>query len=728
MKFIDFSSLLDGDPAHIALFSTFQFDPDYFERRLLRHCTSLSKARRIVVFMDAGEWTTLVRQDVHARWLNQRYLVVPVHRSTGVFHPKLSLILADTGGRVLCGSNNLTRSGCSSNLELLNFLPFELSDEYEQEMRVAAEALRFFKRAAQDGDDEMGRMAAEWIDEAAARFKWLDQEVNAKETARTMRLVHSYDGPLWNQVVEHLQPISPKEFFIISPFHDKSSETALRLSKQWPATKINFVVQSGYTNLNVAPLKGLKRVQLYELQGSGSARRAHAKLLAWRNENGSGCLVGSANFTGAALNARNVETCLLIDSPDDLVKPLFDKQLGTKTIDFDEFEPGSGEEPESTVREQPPLKLSSVVLESVTKVRGSYSHGLADTPSTLRLAIRAAGEARTRLSVSLPNRPQGNETITIHETALADVHGTLLATLVAETTEGRRESDPLWIIQPHRLTYEPGEGSSSSKSRVEETGEGLLDYLNEIGKRDGIAGVVEYLRHLNIRFSGGGKNFGSRKFRIQIHDPYSTDMAPDWLIASKSQSDDLAAAIIDFNKRHEKRRLRKHAESGNINGIENFLDIMRTMIRLTYVYSRRDDVPKITRGNVISVTTRCIELATSGIEREDDPWDGFLYTMWNNLDGDVETLQEVLTETAYTAEIRAILLIAQKMRFIPNEQVSHGEPPQRPQQVLVRWAKMIKNAFAECEIAEPSTEEVERVLDSYYMFSKKDIDAMIEEL
>lgn len=128
MKFSDFSSLLDSEPANIALLSTFQFDPDYFERRLLRRCASLLKARRIVVFMDGSEWTTLIRQDVRARWLNQRYLVVPVQRSTGVFHPKLSLMLFDGGGCVLCGSNNLTRSGCSSNLELLNSLPFELTE------------------------------------------------------------------------------------------------------------------------------------------------------------------------------------------------------------------------------------------------------------------------------------------------------------------------------------------------------------------------------------------------------------------------------------------------------------------------------------------------------------------------------------------------------------------------------------------------------------------------
>ncbi len=728
MKFTDYSSLLDGDAAHIALFSTFQFDPDFFERRLLRRCSSLSNARRIVVFMDAGEWTTLVRQDVHARWLNQRYLVVPVRCSTGVFHPKLSLILTDQGGRVLCGSNNLTRSGCSSNLELLNSLPFGLTDESRAEMRLAAEALQFFKRAAQNGDDEMGRMAAQWIDESAARFRWLDQFAKEQETNRSFRLVHSYDGPLWNRLVEHLEESAPTEFLIISPFHDKGSETALRLSNQWPKAKVTFVVQSGYTNLNVVPLKEQMGVQLLELQGSGASRRAHAKLLAWRHETGSGCLAGSANFTGAALNARNVETCLLIESTDDLVEPLFDQQLSTKPIHFDDFEPGTATEPENAEQEKVAVKLSSVILQSATHLSVSYSHNLASPPAALRLAIRAAGESRTRLSVTLPNREDGNETITIHESALSDAHGTLMATVVAETAEGRRESDPLWIIQPHRLTYEPGEGSSSTKSQVQETGEGLLAYLNEIGKRDGIAGVVEYLRHLNIRFNGGGRNAGSRRFRVQIRDSYSTDVAPDWLIAGKSQSDDLAAAILDFTKRHEKRRLRKHAESGNINGIENFLDIMRAMVRVTYAHYLMDYVPKIGRGHVISVSLRCLELATSGIDSEDDPWDGFLYAMWDSLDGDVQTLQQVLTETAYTAEIRAVLLIAQRVRYIPNEKVLSGKSPERPKEVLTDWANMVSNAIAECEVDEPRAEEVTRVLETYRLFSEEDIAEMIKEL
>src|SRR3954466_12414707 len=101
MRFLDFTSLFETQTADLAALATFQFDADFFERRLLRSA-SLAKARRILVFMDADQWSNLMRQDVPARLLNRRYLVVPVRRSRGVFHPKLSLLVREAGGQVLC--------------------------------------------------------------------------------------------------------------------------------------------------------------------------------------------------------------------------------------------------------------------------------------------------------------------------------------------------------------------------------------------------------------------------------------------------------------------------------------------------------------------------------------------------------------------------------------------------------------------------------------------------
>ena len=100
MKFLDFMELLKSEPVSFAALSTFNFDVDYFERRVLR-TKALAKARQIVVFMDAGQWRRLSQRNPAARLLNRRYLVVPVRSSKGVFHPKLHLLLRENDGQLI---------------------------------------------------------------------------------------------------------------------------------------------------------------------------------------------------------------------------------------------------------------------------------------------------------------------------------------------------------------------------------------------------------------------------------------------------------------------------------------------------------------------------------------------------------------------------------------------------------------------------------------------------
>lgn len=719
MKFLDFSSLLTGAPAHVAFLSTFQFDPDYFERRLLR-CEALSKARRIVIFIDARQWFDLLRRDVPARWLNRRYLVVPVNHSHGVFHPKLTLLLSESNGQILCGSNNLTRSGCSSNLELLNALPFDFDGDYPDELNVAREAIAFFTSAAKKADEEIARIAVEWIDETLATYAWLKEPVDRDGA---VRLIHTYDGKIWDRLVRLIDGAIPREFFVVSPFHDADHGICRRLAAQWPQANIELLVQQGYTNLVIGPLKKLRKVKLSELRNT--SRRAHAKLLAWRTTKGTGCLVGSANFTSAAFDGRNVEACFLLNDAEELVADLFDHQLSKRPLAFDDFIAGNAEEPEPE-SELPSLRINSALLTEAGQLRVNYSHALAPPPQSLRLTIRTPGETRPRLSLSLPKKASSAETLSLPDNAVADTHGTLLATLVAESAGSKVESLPVWIIQESRLTYEPGEGSSSSKSKIEDTGDGLSEYLDELGKRDGMSAVVDYLRHLNIRFHDGGAGGpGQRKFRLKIRDPFHADVAPAWLIEAKTKAEDLEAAIYEFVERHEKRRLRKHVERGNINGIENFLDIFTTLIRLLYVYYKRGVVKK---GKLIGPLCTFIQLATSGSENEKDPYDGYLFSIYDSLSGDVDLLQEVCSESNYLAEVRAALLIVQSVRFDPNETSIYGPKALRPREVLQPYAKAVAEAIKECNLDEPEPASIRIALTNYRMFSDTEITHLLAEL
>ncbi len=278
------------------------------------------------------------------------------------------------------------------------------------------------------------------------------------------------------------------------------------------------------------------------------------------------------------------------------------------------------------------------------------------------------------------------------------------------------------------------ESSSSSKGRIEETGEGLPEYLDEIGNRQGVGAIAEEFAHLNIRFhDGAGSVLGRRKFRVRITDPFETNQIPAWLIETKSDSADLQVAIQDFVKRHDRQKLRRHASRGNINGMDNFLDILTSLVRLQYIWLKRsDEVGKrvyVKRFYLIAWLCDWIEMATSGRESETDSFHGYLYSsLRNSLNGDYITLGRVCDDRHYAAEIRAILLIAQKITYVRGVIPTHDQPPLSQRNELTFWATTITECLAMCGLNEPSHQQVLAALERYKMFSDDEIMEMLAAL
>jgi hypothetical protein len=300
-----------------------------------------------------------------------------------------------------------------------------------------------------------------------------------------------------------------------------------------------------------------------------------------------------------------------------------------------------------------------------------------------------------------------------------------MASLVAKLPGGQQESAPVWVIQENRLTYEPSGEGSPARKKVEETGEGLAEILEEIGKREGVAAVIEYLRHLNIRFNdGGGGLFVGRKFRLRPRDPFHADVAPDWLLHQKGEAENLASAILDFVERHVKGRLVKHARRGNVNGMENFLDVFTAIVRLLYVYHQRG----VVRGPaLVGRVIQCIEIATGGVEAPELACQGYLLAVADHL-RDEETLQQASEEVNFTGHVRAALLIAQKVRFVPNDQSNpYRRPPTGPRECLPTTADLVRDTLAEVGMAEQSWQDVLEALEQYRMFSDGDLLAFRKE-
>ena len=341
--------------------------------------------------MDASQWQALVQADTASRWMNRRYLVVPIRRNLGVFHPKLSLLLTDQGGQMLCGSNNLTRSGCSSNLELLNSIPFNFASEEAQGPFLAQETLKFFARASEDTDEEVGRIVRKWLADARQRYPW-PQPAGISE--RSVRLVHTYDGPILDQISELVSVSEPREIFVVSPFHDADGQICREIADRWPKAQVELLVQQRYTALPVDALRIMPAVRLAEILDT--PRRVHAKLFAWRGKAGSGCLVGSANFTSAAFQGRNVEAGLLISDARSLIDKLFDSDLSKQQVPLDDFEPGDEQAPEAEEWTQPPISISSAVLDEFGRLTVVFQNRLSEPIKRLRLTLRpTAGASRT---------------------------------------------------------------------------------------------------------------------------------------------------------------------------------------------------------------------------------------------------------------------------------------------------------------------------------------------
>ena len=92
------------------------------------------------------------------------------------------------------------------------------------------------------------------------------------------------------------------------------------------------------------------------------------------------------------------------------------------------------------------------------------------------------------------------------------------------------------------------------------------------------------------------------------------------------------------------------------------------------------------------------------------------------------TLRKVCADSHYCAEVRAILLIAQMVRYVPGEVPKYDQPPQSQRDVLKRWAATVAEGFSECGLDEPSRDEVQEALERYAMFSPGEIRQMVAAL
>ena len=361
-----FAKAVRGRRVRSAVFTTFNFDPGFFELQVLpllfpQSFSQVDKVRllqledalrgidHLAVYYDRGA----LSQDAEPARLDYRR--IDVRRKTGVFHPKLAFLLVDETGEsaggtdgttphqsllVVCLSANLTRAGWWENVECAHIE--EIRDQHRNPGRVPYRRdllamLRRIRACAAEGDDHRAldavhtflreRVSTERHARASAGGRWRTRlfggegRQNLADWLADLRLGRHHD---WNLEV-------------ISPYFDASGAAPLKrlieaIGPRETRVHLPRDAEDGpvlVTKDAYEAVAGLDGALWAELPGeittrSGgerlAPRRVHAKVYRlWRQAGGDIVLVGSVNCTSPAHShgsAGNLEAAVLIDISD----------------------------------------------------------------------------------------------------------------------------------------------------------------------------------------------------------------------------------------------------------------------------------------------------------------------------------------------------------------------------------------------------------------------------
>jgi hypothetical protein len=351
-----------------AVFTTFTFDPGFFEIHILpvlfeQPFSQVDKVKRIqleyamrgldelAVYYDRGG----LAQDAEPAQLDYRR--IDVHRSTGVFHPKIVFLLLDelpeelgvdddeevgeTSQTLLVGiaSANLTRSGWWENVECAHFE--EINDRYFDDRRCSFRpdllaVIRNIREAAADGEDHA---ALDRIHKFVRRKTQKERFQRDRGAGAWRTRIFCGQGRL--SLSEFLSSIridtEDWNLEILSPYFDEKGAAPLEALIDTLAPRETRVLLprelDGSAKVTSASYEAVAELAKWsdlpsEITSRGrddkaermSPRRVHAKVYRlWQRRGRDILIVGSANLTSAGTShsaAGNLEACFFVDVTD----------------------------------------------------------------------------------------------------------------------------------------------------------------------------------------------------------------------------------------------------------------------------------------------------------------------------------------------------------------------------------------------------------------------------
>lgn len=331
---LELTSALGNEKFHSAILTCYTFDPVYFYEIHLPVLRKLGISN-IIVMVDAGQYDQIMETvGLYADMLSGYTVVRQVtHSATGVFHPKIHLLLGEKRGAIYIGSGNLTHSGMSLNDEVWAELYYDA--EKNETIPLFKQIWEYLRSLP---SNEMTKTQQTWMLDTTP---WLREAINKDDVdltptidGVTLQLIANTPNlSIGDTIKECMRSEETESITVVSPFYDDDAYSFGQLVDGHEIKDKTLFVD---TQNGRCPQTCPKDTIVYDwsLKERESRQKLHAKIIQVITQTNTFLIMGSANATRNAMgfnrNGYNDEACLLIK---DSKRTDYIKELGIRPSD-----------------------------------------------------------------------------------------------------------------------------------------------------------------------------------------------------------------------------------------------------------------------------------------------------------------------------------------------------------------------------------------------------------
>lgn len=306
--------LIGAHPWRSAVFTTYSLSLSFFEALILDQLVR-GGARGALILSDVDGVRGALSES-GARRAGKEYDIEPVSVSSGVFHPKLSVLSSEDECHLLVGSGNLTFGGWGGNFEVFEHLHSEFAAD------AIRDAADFFSSLA---DTPRVRHGAR--PQCLETADSLSESVAGRASSGKIRLIHNLQRSILDQVSEFVEDLAGAQRIVLcSPYWQAGAALdsicdALRMDCAFVHSHPSGIVRGSFgSNWPRGAKSQVDPICIDAFNVEGDRRLLHAKVFEIVCKRGRLLVSGSANATNAALgNGQNVETCIVRIETDNII-------------------------------------------------------------------------------------------------------------------------------------------------------------------------------------------------------------------------------------------------------------------------------------------------------------------------------------------------------------------------------------------------------------------------